>query len=1078
MYRLLFGSIVVCWAAAAAAAAQRPEVGPPAAWVRPVVGPLAETAPTQAAIKILLQDEQLNFAPAADEAYYEKILRIQTPQGLDDLGTISLPWDPDTETLRVHKFEIRRGARVIDLLGDGRAFTILRRENNLEGAALDGVLTAAIEPAGLQVGDVIDLAYTYRQADPALGGHAERIAGGWTNAPIDHLRFRAHWTGQTPLQWRANDAVAGLKEVRGAEGTDLLLTLDGIEPLVQPNGAPPRFQQGRQIDFSGWGSWAQLAGRFAPFYDAAARLAPDSPLRAEIARIRGASTDKRAQAAAALALVQDQVHYVFLGMNDGGLVPAAADLTWSRRFGDCKGKTVLLLALLHALEIDAQPVLVSTTNGDGLDTRLPMVGVFDHVLVRAMIGGTPYWLDGTRVGDRRLEDIAVPPFIWGLPLVAQGAALVRLTPTPPTRPLMATAIRIDASAGLAVPAPFHVETVLRGDSAIDLKLQFADLTPAELDRGLRDYWLKRYDFVGITAVSARFDEATGEEHLGMDGMATMDWSGNRYETDGLVLGLRAHFNRFAGPHQDAPFAVNFPVYTQHSETILLPYGGARFTVDGDDIDMTVAGTKYWRRARIVNGVFTAEATARSLQPEFPASEAPAAARTLRNMAKGTIYLRAPDHYVLTDAEVAAARARTLTSEADFLDRGAMLLDHSDFDHAIADFDHAIALNPKNGTAFAGRGMAYTWKGDLARARHDIDAAFLLESSNPLVFRARGYLALEGGDIAGAIAALTTSLDMEPGNAFALLARARAYEKAGDDDRELADTAEIISQRQDMVMAYLMRANAYMRRHQKDEALHEVDVAVAANPASAYAYTVKGLVDVACDKNDAARAAFDRAVELEPTAQHYLKRAQYRAKSDIAGRRADIDAALRHDPRSADALSMRASMQYDQGAYADAAATLAAAIAIDGSNFRLLVDRGAAYARAHQPALAEKDFVAARALASSAGALNDLCWRQATAGVALAGALSACDAALAKAPAQPNYLDSRGFALLRLSRYDEAIAAYTAALKLRPDSPYSLYGRGIARRRRGDARAGGADISAALAANADLAREFASYGVVP
>ena len=49
--------------------------------------------------------------------------------------------------------------------------------------------------------------------------------------------------------------------------------------------------------------------------------------------------------------MQDKVRYVFLGMNTGGYVPADADVTWARRFGDCKGKTTLLLAVLHELGI-------------------------------------------------------------------------------------------------------------------------------------------------------------------------------------------------------------------------------------------------------------------------------------------------------------------------------------------------------------------------------------------------------------------------------------------------------------------------------------------------------------------------------------------------------------------------------------------------------------------------------------------------------------------------------------------------------------------------------------------------------
>jgi tetratricopeptide (TPR) repeat protein len=68
--------------------------------------------------------------------------------------------------------------------------------------------------------------------------------------------------------------------------------------------------------------------------------------------------------------------------------------------------------------------------------------------------------------------------------------------------------------------------------------------------------------------------------------------------------------------------------------------------------------------------------------------------------------------------------------------------------------------------------------------------------------------------------------------------------------------------------------------------------------------------------------------------------------------------------------------------------------------------------------------------------------------------------------------------LRLGRIDRAIADYDAALGLEPRDPYALYGRGIARRRRGDAARAGADIAAARAILPDVAEAFAQHGVRP
>ena len=69
--------------------------------------------------------------------------------------------------------------------------------------------------------------------------------------------------------------------------------------------------------------------------------------------------------------------------------------------------------------------------------------------------------------------------------------------------------------------------------------------------------------------------------------------------------------------------------------------------------------------------------------------------------------------------------------------------------------------------------------------------------------------------------------------------------------------------------------------------------------------------------------------------------------------------------------------------------------------------------------------------------------------------------------RPNYLtalDSRGFVLLRMGQYDAAIADYDAVLATNAGKVTSLYGRGTAKRRKGDYASGNADIAAARIAD--------------
>jgi tetratricopeptide (TPR) repeat protein len=139
-------------------------------------------------------------------------------------------------------------------------------------------------------------------------------------------------------------------------------------------------------------------------------------------------------------------------------------------------------------------------------------------------------------------------------------------------------------------------------------------------------------------------------------------------------------------------------------------------------------------------------------------------------------------------------------------------------------------------------------------------------------------------------------------------------------------------------------------------------------------------------------------------------------------------------------------------------------------------RGIEYEKEGLSVAAAKDFTAALSDNPDGDTYNDFCWAVAEARVNLEAALAACEKAIAFAPMDATYLDSKGFALLQLGRFDDAIAAYDAALKLKPQLAPSLYGRGLAKQRRCNCDAGDADIKAGRLGDPAVVQLFAQGGL--
>ncbi len=902
--RTAIAFVAALWAGAAVAADQ-PVYTPVPDWVQPIAIPKSAPASEVGAIQRLLQDEQAFYGLDGDQIYYETAARIVSSQGLEAAGNITLNWNPDTQTLAIHRLAIVRGDQVIDLLAKGQKFIVLRRESNLELAMLDGTLTAAIQPEDLRVGDIVDLAVSIKRRDPVYQGRSEGFAAMARPGVVARVHLRELWPSSKPLHWRVTEGLGTPVVARTPDQVEVTFDLANAEAPKPPLGAPARFNNLAEVEVSQFASWADVSALMAPLYAKAATLAPDSRLRAEIATIRAASSDPRVQAAAALRLVEDQTHYVFLGMNFGGYIPADADVTWARRFGDCKGKTALLLALLQGLGIDAEAALVPSTGGDGLDERLPGLGAFDHVIVRARIAGATYWLDGTRLGDRGLDQLRPPPFRWALPVQAFGGALERIDQPPLAEPQVDAELRLDASAGLDEPAPAHLEYTLRGDEAIALHLRFSNATRADAERALRETWTRAYPWISLEKVDFDYDDAHELLRLTMDGRATMDWRQNGpvrdYEIGESLLGRSISFKREPGPHQDAPYAISHPQYVRWKETISLPRGLTGFTLpSGPDLDKVIAGVAYKRTSRIDGGVVTMETSQRTLAPEFPAAEAVSAAAELSAMAQTDVVVRTPR----LGAEVPRALSDTPTNAAGFNERGAGYLTQRDYGRAIADFSRAVELEPGQDRYRYNRGVAYLLSGQNELALADFSQALALNPRDVLALMARAEIYLDRGEDARAEQDFDAAVRASPQDLSLVMRRIQAYDRSGRFDAAIRGLDQLISQRPAGIELYMLLNNRCWIRAKSGRdlamALADCDAALKLKPGAPETLDSHGFVLLRMGEFDRAISDYDAVLRLDPNkAESLYGRGVAKLRKGLkADGQADIAAAVRIDPRVA------------------------------------------------------------------------------------------------------------------------------------------------------------------------------------
>ena len=343
--------------------------------------------------------------------------------------------------------------------------------------------------------------------------------------------------------------------------------------------------------------------------------------------------------------------------------------------------------------------------------------------------------------------------------------------------------------------------------------------------------------------------------------------------------------------------------------------------------------------------------------------------------------------------------------------------------------------------------------------------------------ASGDKVLAGEDYIDAVQRYDRLIDPNNPNSLALYRRAVALDASGQTDKAMEDYSAAIKADPKSSLAFLGRGVLLaVRKRAYDRAVEDFDKVLVIEPDNVEALVSRGDAFAQLGDHGRAMADLNSAVALAPGKPTVLlARGQVESRrGNLAGAARDYEAALKLDARYADAMINLAAVRSMQGQSGAAIDLLDQAIAIDRRNPLAFYNRGYAEFALKQYDKAIADYSSAIEIDPRLGlAYNNRALSRAVAGTDLVAALADSDQALKLLPLNLEVRDTRGFIYLKLGDPALALNEYNAALTIDPNRALSLYGRGLARIRMGDA-AGKGDQEAALTINPEVANDFAIY----
>jgi cellulose synthase operon protein C len=352
-----------------------------------------QAAPKQSPLNadaMLLADVRVDRVGATGLAtsHVQQLTLLTTEAGVRRYASRSIQYSPASENISILRARLhKRDGRVLQGEDTGD-----ERVADRASAMYYDVRSRVVRFAGAETGDIVELEYKIEPATESnpYGDYFASMQNFRTSLATQLKRYvvvtdaqrKIYISGQAMPRLRTTDSQG--ERAYCWEAVDL-------KPLVTEPLGPPPTEMSPYVhvstvkDLNDLGHW--YSGILAP------QLALSTELKQKADQIAATYRDPLDRVRAVYRFVLTSTHYVALEFGIYSYKPYPVADVYARRFGDCKDKASLMIAMLRAVGVPADFVLVRTRPLGTVVPGAASIALFNHAI--AYVPQYDLWLDGT-----------------------------------------------------------------------------------------------------------------------------------------------------------------------------------------------------------------------------------------------------------------------------------------------------------------------------------------------------------------------------------------------------------------------------------------------------------------------------------------------------------------------------------------------------------------------------------------------------------------------------------------------------------------------------------------------------------
>jgi hypothetical protein len=254
------------------------------------------------------------------------------------------------------------------------------QDNSVTGddASYADIHVVTMTPPQLTVGSILEWTVTRVRTRPHIpGAYSEEVRLDPWRAPLKHLHYSVQVDKDIPLVVSLSNGAPPATITKKRGQLIYAWDLENLEGIQEEPKMPPYGRVSRKVTVNLWKEWEPLDKYFWPLIQKTIEPSPAIRKLADDLTRDTSIIDVKIQNI--YNYIDDNVRYVSMDIGRSGYIPHRPEETLKNKYGDCKDRTVLAMALLKSIGVNSYACLFAS---DGLAPNLaiPTPRHFNHMI--------------------------------------------------------------------------------------------------------------------------------------------------------------------------------------------------------------------------------------------------------------------------------------------------------------------------------------------------------------------------------------------------------------------------------------------------------------------------------------------------------------------------------------------------------------------------------------------------------------------------------------------------------------------------------------------------------------------------